>query len=76
MNLVDRLAEYGRLVAFVLPHAGRDPAEAELRDFLRPRVSRFEQPRDIYLAAEIPRSSTGKSTEKYCATTVQLRIER
>ncbi|OBG67503.1 MULTISPECIES: AMP-binding protein [unclassified Mycobacterium] len=49
-----------RLVAFVVlqPGSGTDPAE--LREYLKGRVSRFEQPRDITVVDSIPRNPAGK----------------
>ena len=49
-----------RLVAFVVARPGADIDEAKLREYLKDKVSRFEQPRDITLVAEIPRNPTGK----------------
>ncbi len=49
-----------RLAAFVVPRPGSDIDEAKLREYLKDRVSRFEQPRDITLVAAIPRNPTGK----------------
>jgi acyl-CoA synthetase (AMP-forming)/AMP-acid ligase II len=49
-----------RLAAFVVlqPQSGIDaPA---LREYLKDRVSRFEQPRDIHVVASIPRNPAGK----------------
>ncbi|OBF06423.1 acyl-CoA synthetase [Mycobacterium sp. ACS4054] len=49
-----------RLVAFVVlqPGSGTDPEE--LREYLKGRVSRFEQPRDITVVDSIPRNPAGK----------------
>ena len=49
-----------RLAAFVVPRPGADIDKAKLREYLKDKVSRFEQPRDITLVAEIPRNPTGK----------------
>ena len=47
--------DYGqRLVAFVVPQPDADVREASVREFLKDRVSRFEQPRDIKIVQEIP----------------------
>jgi acyl-CoA synthetase (AMP-forming)/AMP-acid ligase II len=52
---------YGeRLAAFVVPKQGADLDSAELRDYLKDKVSRFEQPRDIEIVSEIPRNPAGK----------------
>jgi len=34
--------------------------EAELREYLKNKVSRFEQPRDIQIVERIPRNPAGK----------------
>lgn len=49
-----------RLAAFVVlrPDSGSD--EAMLREFLKGKVSRFEQPRDINIVDSIPRNPAGK----------------
>ncbi len=53
--------DYGqRLAAFVVPHADADVDEESIRRFLKDRVSRFEQPRDIRIVEEIPRNPAGK----------------
>jgi acyl-CoA synthetase (AMP-forming)/AMP-acid ligase II len=49
-----------RLAAFVVLRPGADIDEAELRKYLKDKVSRFEQPRDITVVAAIPRNPTGK----------------
>ncbi|MFG1935279.1 AMP-binding protein [Mycobacterium sp. NPDC048908] len=51
--------DYGeRLAAYVVPQNTIE--EADLRDYLRDKVSRFEQPRDIRIVAAIPRNPAGK----------------
>jgi acyl-CoA synthetase (AMP-forming)/AMP-acid ligase II len=53
--------DYGqRLAAFVVPQADADVDEESIRRFLKDRVSRFEQPRDIRIVEEIPRNPAGK----------------
>ena len=49
-----------RLAAFVVARPGADIDEAKLREYLKDKVSRFEQPRDITVVAAIPRNPTGK----------------
>lgn len=49
-----------RLVAFVVARPGSDIDVPELREYLKSRVSRFEQPRDINVVDRIPRNPTGK----------------
>jgi len=51
--------DYGeRLAAYVVPQTTID--EAELREYLKNKVSRFEQPRDIQIVERIPRNPAGK----------------
>ena len=58
---VVRDESYGqRLAAFVVPQAGADVDEESIRKFLKERVSRFEQPRDIRIVEQIPRNPAGK----------------
>ena len=53
--------DYGqRLVAFVVPQPNANVQEESVREFLKDRVSRFEQPRDIKIVEEIPRNPAGK----------------
>ena len=57
--------DYGqRLVAFVVPHPGADVHEESVREFLKDRVSRFEQPRDIKIVEKITRNPAGKVVRK------------
>jgi acyl-CoA synthetase (AMP-forming)/AMP-acid ligase II len=49
-----------RLAAFVVPRPQRDIDEAGLREYLKGKVSRFEQPRDIHVVSSIPRNPAGK----------------
>jgi acyl-CoA synthetase (AMP-forming)/AMP-acid ligase II len=49
-----------RLAAFVVLQPQSDIDEPALRDYLKGRVSRFEQPRDIHVVASIPRNPAGK----------------
>jgi acyl-CoA synthetase (AMP-forming)/AMP-acid ligase II/short-subunit dehydrogenase len=54
-------AEFGqRLRAWVQVRPGSALTEAALREWLRGRLSRAEQPRDIELVAELPRTASGK----------------
>lgn len=48
-------------VAFVIPVAGRPaPSESDLRGFCRQRLAAYKAPRQIVVAAELPRGPTGK----------------
>ncbi|UXA07327.1 AMP-binding protein [Mycobacterium sp. SMC-2] len=53
-----------RLVAFVVMEPGSDTDVAALRDYLKGKVSRFEQPRDITVVTSIPRNPAGKVLRK------------
>ncbi|MBJ8343805.1 AMP-binding protein [Antrihabitans sp. YC2-6] len=53
--------DYGqRLTAFVVPRENGAIDVDELRNFLKRKVSRFEQPRDIRFVSSIPRNPAGK----------------
>jgi acyl-CoA synthetase (AMP-forming)/AMP-acid ligase II len=53
--------EFGqRLCAWVQVRPGATVTAAQLRDWLRERLSRAEQPRDILLVDHLPRTATGK----------------
>ncbi len=53
-----------RLAAFIIPRPGSDIDIAALREHLKGKVSRFEQPRDIHIVDGIPRNSAGKVLRK------------
>lgn len=53
-----------RLAAYVVAQPGAEIDVAELREYLKGRVSRFEQPRDINVVDSIPRNPTGKVLRK------------
>lgn len=57
-----------RLAAFVVPRRGSDIDEPALREYLKGKVSRFEQPRDIHLVESIPRNPAGKVLRRELAT--------
>ncbi|EUA85694.1 AMP-binding enzyme family protein [Mycobacterium ulcerans str. Harvey] len=57
-----------RLAAFVVARPGCDIDADAIRDYLKGRVSRFEQPRDIYLVSSIPRNPAGKVLRKQLAS--------
>lgn len=53
--------DYGqRLAAFVVPSAGASIEESAVREYLKDKVSRFEQPRDVNFVERIPRNPAGK----------------
>lgn len=49
-----------RLAAFVVPREGGDIDESGVREYLKDKVSRFEQPRDVRIVGAIPRNPAGK----------------
>jgi acyl-CoA synthetase (AMP-forming)/AMP-acid ligase II len=53
-----------RLAAFVVPRPGSDIDVSGLREYLKGKVSRFEQPRDINIVSSIPRNPAGKVLRK------------
>ncbi len=53
--------DYGqRLAAFIVPQDGATIEEEAIREVLKNKVSRFEQPRDIKIVKKIPRNPAGK----------------
>lgn len=53
--------EWGeRVEAAVVLRDGAGTTEADIIDFLRPRLSAFKRPERIHFMAELPRTSTGK----------------
>jgi acyl-CoA synthetase (AMP-forming)/AMP-acid ligase II len=57
-----------RLAAFVVARAQRDVDVAALREYLKGKVSRFEQPRDIHVVGSLPRNPAGKVIRKELTT--------
>lgn len=53
-----------RLIAFVQPARRADLTEAELLDWLRPRVTRYQLPREIVFLEELPYTPLGKLDKK------------
>jgi acyl-coenzyme A synthetase/AMP-(fatty) acid ligase len=53
-----------RLAAFVVLQPGSDIDVSTIRDYLKSRVSRYEQPRDINIVDAIPRTPSGKVVRK------------
>ena len=53
-----------RLAAFVVLQPGSDVDETAIREYLKGKVSRFEQPRDINIVDSIPRNPAGKVVRK------------
>lgn len=49
-----------RLAAFIVPRPGSGLDEDAIREYLKDRVSRFEQPRDVGIVDTIPRNAAGK----------------
>ncbi len=49
-----------RLAAFVVPRPNADLDAAAIRKYLKDKVSRVEQPRDVHIVTTIPRSPLGK----------------
>jgi fatty-acyl-CoA synthase len=54
-------AEFGqRLVAFVVPKAGADVSEGDLKDYVKENLARYKVPREVHFLDELPRNATGK----------------
>ncbi|MBV8927764.1 MAG: AMP-binding protein [Mycobacteriaceae bacterium] len=53
--------DYGeRLAAFIVPRADAAVEEEAVREYLKDKVSRYEQPRDVRIVENIPRNPAGK----------------
>jgi acyl-CoA synthetase (AMP-forming)/AMP-acid ligase II len=53
--------DYGeRLAAFLVPQPDAEISADAVRKYLKDKVSRFEQPRDITIVSKIPRNPAGK----------------
>ncbi len=53
--------EYGeRVMAFIVPKEGRQLNQAELKSYLKTKLSPFKVPKEFISVADLPKSSTGK----------------
>ncbi|ORV76653.1 AMP-binding protein [Mycobacterium gastri] len=57
-----------RLAAFIVARPDRELDPEEIREFVKGKVSRFEQPKDIHVVDRIPRNTTGKVLRKELTT--------
>jgi acyl-CoA synthetase (AMP-forming)/AMP-acid ligase II len=57
-----------RLAAFVVLQPDSDIDEEAVREYLKGKVSRFEQPRDIRIVSSLPRNPAGKVIRKELPT--------
>ncbi|BBU25042.1 AMP-binding protein [Mycobacterium xenopi] len=57
-----------RLAAYVVPRPDTGIDEAAVREYLKHKVSRFEQPRDIGIVSSIPRNPAGKVVRSQLTT--------
>jgi acyl-CoA synthetase (AMP-forming)/AMP-acid ligase II len=57
-----------RLAVFVVARPDSDVDEAAVREYLKGRVSRFEQPRDVRFVDSIPRNPAGKVVRRELPT--------
>ena len=54
-------AKYGEEVcAWIVPHAGADVTEDEIRDFCRDQIAHYKVPRYIRFVEQMPMTVTGK----------------
>jgi acyl-CoA synthetase (AMP-forming)/AMP-acid ligase II len=49
-----------RLKAFVVPAAGRQPSEEDLKEHVKRNLARFKVPREVVFLEALPRNATGK----------------
>lgn len=57
-----------RLAVFIVPRPDSEIDETAVREYLKPRVSRFEQPRDVRIVESIPRNPAGKVVRRELPT--------
>ena len=57
-----------RLAIFIVPRPDSGVDETAVREYLKPRVSRFEQPRDVHIVGSIPRNPAGKVVRRELPT--------
>jgi acyl-CoA synthetase (AMP-forming)/AMP-acid ligase II len=57
-----------RLAAFIVAQPECDIEPDAIREYLKGKVSRFEQPRDIHIVSSIPRNPAGKVLRKELTT--------
>ncbi|CAM4310602.1 Long-chain-fatty-acid--CoA ligase [Mycobacterium basiliense] len=57
-----------RLAAFIVVRPDRNVDPDAIRDYLKGRVSRFEQPRDIHIVGSVPRNAAGKVLRRELST--------
>jgi acyl-CoA synthetase (AMP-forming)/AMP-acid ligase II len=57
-----------RLAVFIVPRPDSEVDETAVREYLKARVSRFEQPRDVRIVGNIPRNPAGKVVRRELPT--------
>ena len=57
-----------RLAVFVVPRPDSGIDDTAVHEYLKPRVSRFEQPRDVHIVESIPRNPAGKVVRRELPT--------
>ncbi|MFC4544121.1 class I adenylate-forming enzyme family protein [Halosolutus amylolyticus] len=62
-------------VAFVVPEAGSDVSEADLRAFALDRVATYAHPRRVFVVEELPRSATQKVQRYVLEEEVEERLD-
>jgi long-chain acyl-CoA synthetase len=57
--------EWGeRVLAFVVPKAGKDPAAEDMKAFLKARLAPFKVPKEYVVKAAFPKSAAGKTLKR------------
>jgi acyl-CoA synthetase (AMP-forming)/AMP-acid ligase II len=57
-----------RLKAFVVPRAGAELSEEEVKDYVKQNLARFKVPREVVFLEELPRNATGKVLKRELLT--------
>ncbi len=70
-------AEFGqRLAAFVVPRAGRELTEDQVREFVRDNLARYKVPRDVRFLDELPRNPSGKVLKRELRERAQSHLSK
>jgi fatty-acyl-CoA synthase len=61
-------AEFGqRLKAFIVPRAGAELDEEEIKSYVKQNLARYKVPREVVFLEQLPRNATGKIVKRELA---------
>ncbi|MBW2180536.1 MAG: AMP-binding protein, partial [Deltaproteobacteria bacterium] len=68
--------EYGeRVMAFIVPKEGRQLNQAELKSYLKTKLSFFKVPKEFISVADLPKTTTGKILKRELKRQILEEIE-